>query len=68
MRPGLDAWEKLFAPYDEATYRVALSYVHADDVILDIGGGDSPYGCPGSARVCPGNAATLAGRRFAAAG
>ena len=40
MRPGLDAWEKLFAPYDEATYRAALSYVHADDVMLDIGAGD----------------------------
>jgi hypothetical protein len=37
---GLNAWEAQWAPYDEVTYRSALSYVHPDDVVLDIGAGD----------------------------
>jgi len=36
----LDPWEARWAPYDETTYRTALSYVHPDDVVLDIGAGD----------------------------
>lgn len=39
MKP-LEAWEALWAPYDEATYQTALSYIRADDVVLDIGAGD----------------------------
>lgn len=37
---GLDIWEARWAPYDEPTYRAALSYVRPDDVVLDIGAGD----------------------------
>lgn len=33
-------WETRWAPYDEPTYRTALSYVRPDDVVLDIGAGD----------------------------
>ncbi len=33
-------WEHLWAPYDEATYRAALSIIQPDDVVLDIGAGD----------------------------
>jgi hypothetical protein len=36
----LDTWEIRWAPYDEVTYQTALSYVRADDVVLDIGAGD----------------------------
>ncbi|MEW5956622.1 MAG: rRNA adenine N-6-methyltransferase family protein [Chloroflexota bacterium] len=36
----LDPWEARWAPYDESTYRAALSFVQADDVVLDIGAGD----------------------------
>jgi hypothetical protein len=36
----LDSWEARYAPYDEATYRDALSYVQPDDIVLDIGAGD----------------------------
>ena len=36
----LDTWETRWAPYDEVTYQTALSYVRADDVVLDIGAGD----------------------------
>lgn len=39
MRP-LDDWEVRWAPYDETTYRTALSYVSPSDVVLDIGAGD----------------------------
>ena len=33
-------WEAAWAPYDEPTYRAALAFIQADDVILDIGAGD----------------------------
>lgn len=36
----LDTWEARWAPYDEKTYQIALSYVQPDDVVLDIGAGD----------------------------
>ena len=34
------AWEKRWAPYDEATYQVILSAIQPDDVVLEIGAGD----------------------------
>jgi SAM-dependent methyltransferase len=37
--PILD-WERAWAPYDASTYDAALSYIRADDVVLDIGAGD----------------------------
>lgn len=37
---SLELWEARWAPYDETTYRAALSYVQPDDVVLDIGAGD----------------------------
>ncbi len=37
---NLDCWEACWAPYDEATYTAALSYIKPDDVVLDIGAGD----------------------------
>ncbi len=37
---ALDPWEICWAPYDEKTYRAALSHVQPNDVILDIGAGD----------------------------
>lgn len=39
MKP-LNLWEARFAPYDEATYRAALTWVQPGDVVLDIGAGD----------------------------
>lgn len=33
-------WERLWAPYDEHTYRQVLSYIQPDDVVLEIGAGD----------------------------
>ena len=33
-------WEAAWAPYDESTYRAALAFIQADDVVLDIGAGD----------------------------
>jgi hypothetical protein len=36
----LDLWEALWAPYDDATYQTALSFIQPDDIILDIGAGD----------------------------
>ena len=33
-------WESAWAPYDEPTYRAALSLLRARDVVLDIGAGD----------------------------
>jgi hypothetical protein len=36
----LTTWEARWSPYDETTYRAALSYVRPDDVVLDIGAGD----------------------------
>ena len=35
-----EAWERMWAPYDEATYRQALAWLKPDDVVLDIGAGD----------------------------
>jgi hypothetical protein len=37
---GLDPWEALWAPYDEATYAAVLAEIGPDDVVLDIGAGD----------------------------
>src|SRR5512143_3723332 len=34
------AWEAMFAPYDERTYRAVLELLKPDDVVLDIGAGD----------------------------
>lgn len=36
----IDPWEACWAPYDEATYQQALSFVQPDDIVLDIGAGD----------------------------
>jgi SAM-dependent methyltransferase len=33
-------WESAWAPYDEPTYRAALAFIQARDVVLDIGAGD----------------------------
>ncbi len=33
-------WERLWAPYDEATYGQVLTAVRPDDVVLEIGAGD----------------------------
>jgi len=38
--PADGAWEALWAPYDEDTYRLALSFVPAGAAVLDIGAGD----------------------------
>lgn len=41
MTDGNDAaWERLWAPYDEATYERALAFVRPGSVVLDIGAGD----------------------------
>ncbi|RME48898.1 MAG: class I SAM-dependent methyltransferase [Chloroflexi bacterium] len=37
---GLSAWEAAWSPYDEETYRFALSHIGPEDVVLDIGAGD----------------------------
>jgi SAM-dependent methyltransferase len=37
---GLDPWEALWAPYDEATYAAVLAEIKPNDVVLDIGAGD----------------------------
>lgn len=34
------AWERLFAPYDPATYRAVLGRLGPGEVVLDIGAGD----------------------------
>ena len=36
----LEAWEALWAPYDEATYAAVLAVIEPSDVVLDIGAGD----------------------------
>jgi len=33
-------WERLWAPYDEATYQEALAAVNPEDIVLEIGAGD----------------------------
>ena len=35
-----DAWERMWAPYDEATYSQVLRWLSPDDIVLDIGAGD----------------------------
>lgn len=34
------AWEALWAPYDQATYRLVLDQIGPEDVVLEIGAGD----------------------------
>ncbi|MCE1252676.1 MAG: rRNA adenine methyltransferase [Anaerolineae bacterium] len=34
------AWEKIWSPYDAATYRAVLEKLFKDDVVLEIGAGD----------------------------
>lgn len=36
----LDAWEALWAPYDEATYAAVLAAIEPADIVLEIGAGD----------------------------
>ncbi|HSG16782.1 MAG TPA: methyltransferase domain-containing protein [Anaerolineae bacterium] len=38
-------WERLWAPYDEATYRQTLNWIGADDAVLDVGAGDLRLAC-----------------------
>jgi len=45
------AWEAMWAPYDETTYRAVLDQIAADDVVLDIGAGDLRL-ARRAARVC----------------
>jgi SAM-dependent methyltransferase len=33
-------WEAWWAPYDEATYQAALTFIGPSDIVLDIGAGD----------------------------
>lgn len=42
-------WERMWAPYDEATYQDALGYINPDDVVLDIGAGDLRFACRAAA-------------------
>lgn len=37
---GLDTWEVLWAPYDEATYAAVLAAIEPTDIVLEIGAGD----------------------------
>lgn len=39
-RDDLGVWERMWAPYDEATYQAALAFVEPGDVVLDVGAGD----------------------------
>jgi hypothetical protein len=34
------AWERRWAPHDEATYQVILNAIQPDDIVLEIGAGD----------------------------
>ncbi|HVN52704.1 MAG TPA: rRNA adenine N-6-methyltransferase family protein [Anaerolineaceae bacterium] len=34
------AWEALWAPYDQATYRLVLDQIGPEDIVLEIGAGD----------------------------
>lgn len=38
------AWEMLWAPYDERTYRDVLAQLCSADIVLDIGAGDLRFG------------------------
>jgi len=38
--PSPEAWERLWAAYDEPTYQDVLQAIEADDVVLEIGAGD----------------------------
>lgn len=38
--PALLSWEEQWSPYDKSTYEAALTFIEADDVVLDIGAGD----------------------------
>ncbi len=40
IAPPAWRWERMWAPYDEATYQAVLDEVQPDDVVLDIGAGD----------------------------
>lgn len=41
MIPTTDqAWERLWAPYDEPTYGEVMGYIGCEDVVLEIGAGD----------------------------
>ena len=35
-----DAWEGMWAPYDEPTYTAVLERIRPDDIVLEIGAGD----------------------------
>ena len=35
-----DAWEMMWAPYDEPTYTAVLEQIRPDDIVLEIGAGD----------------------------
>ncbi|MGD9091675.1 MAG: class I SAM-dependent methyltransferase [Anaerolineales bacterium] len=40
LQSTVAAWEVMWAPYDEATYRSVLECIRKKDVIVDIGAGD----------------------------
>ena len=46
-----EGWEAAWAPYDTATYRAALNFLRADDVVLDIGAGDLRFARQAAARA-----------------
>jgi tRNA/tmRNA/rRNA uracil-C5-methylase (TrmA/RlmC/RlmD family) len=37
---NLDAWEIMWAPYDDQTYSFVLAEIQPDDIVLEIGAGD----------------------------
>lgn len=40
MIPSAPDWERIWAPYDQSTYRLVLSQISPDDVVYEIGAGD----------------------------
>lgn len=40
MALSAQAWEQMWAPYDEPMYTAVLDAIRSDDVVLDIGAGD----------------------------
>lgn len=40
MIPNASEWERMWAPYDQATYRLVLDQISAQDVVYEIGAGD----------------------------